>query len=73
VPDPVAWTADSFRSVDPFRIHACALGARFGEAVVSRLESRFGDDPAAWGGWLREELGAPGRRESFAELEALLP
>lgn len=70
VPDPVAWAADSFRSVDPFRIHAYALGAKLGEAVVSRLESRLGDDPAAWGAWLREELWAQGRRTTFADLEA---
>jgi hypothetical protein len=72
VPDPAAWALDSFRSVDPFRIHAYGLGARLGTTLVTGLDARFGEDPAAWGRWLREELWAPGRRAAFAELAAQL-
>ncbi len=72
VRDPVVWALDSFRSVDPFRIHAYALGSRLGDRLAARLASTFGDDTVAWGRWLKETLWAPGRRDTYAELEALV-
>ena len=72
VPDPTTWRLGSFRSVDPFRIHAYGLGAQVGESLACRLEERLGDDHVAWGRWLREELWAPGRRTTFNALEAQL-
>ena len=72
VPDPAVWALDSFRWADPFRIHAYGLGARLGATLVARLDEGFGEDPAAWGGWLPDELWVPGRRAAFAELATLL-
>ncbi len=73
VPEPVVWALDSFRSVDPYRAHAYAVGWRFAESLTDRLMAGFGEDPAAWGRWLREALWAPGRRDTFSELAQLAP
>jgi hypothetical protein len=68
VTDPVEWALDTFRSVDPFRVHAYVLGHSFARQVIERLAERFGEDHLAWGTWLRERLWAPGRRDTFEEL-----
>jgi hypothetical protein len=72
VGDPVIWASDSFLSVDPFRIHAYALGARYASALAEWLNESVGAEPAAWGRWLRDVLWAPGRRDRFADLLGLL-
>lgn len=71
VPDPVVWALDSFRSLDPCRVHAYPIGASFADATLASLRRWYGEDPRAWGGWLRERLWAPGRRSTFAELAQL--
>ncbi len=73
VPDPVLWALDSFRSLDPFRIHAYALGGDLAGAVLTHLRATFGDDHRSWGAWLRDELWAAGRRETFADLAGGVP
>ena len=72
VSDPVIWTLDTFRSVDPCRVHAYALGAGLADTLVTSLQRWFGDETRAWGRWLRTQLWAPGRRTTFAELAALM-
>ena len=68
VAHPVVWALDTFRTIDPFRAHAYPLGRSFARVLVDRLEARLGEDPAAWGAWLRERLWAPGRPDRFADL-----
>jgi hypothetical protein len=69
VADPVVWALDTFRSIDPFRVHAYVLGRSFARSLLDRLAEQVGEDPKAWGTWLRERLWAPGRRDTFAELD----
>lgn len=61
VAHPAAWAADSFRSVDPFHVHAYLVGAGVAEATVRHLAGHLGDDPSAWGPWLREGFYESGR------------
>ncbi len=70
IPDPVVWALESFHSIDPFRIHAYALGAHFADTLVAHLRATCGDDHEAWGRWLRDELWSQGRRQTFVELTA---
>jgi hypothetical protein len=71
VADPVEWALDSFRSSDPFRVHAYVLGEAFAGRLVDWLHARLVDDAPAWGSWLRETLWAPGRRDTIEELVTL--
>jgi hypothetical protein len=67
VGDPVLWAVDSFRSVDPFHIHAYLIGAKAAEATFTYLSGARGDDPGSWGPWLATNLFADGRRRTLVE------
>lgn len=59
--DPAAWASDSFRSVDPFHVHAYVVGGGIAGTVRDHLRDRLGQDHRGWGRWLVDNLYATGR------------
>lgn len=53
--------------MDPFRVHAYAIGIQVADSVIAFLRDRFGDDHVSWGRWLVEHFFAEGRARSITD------
>lgn len=65
--DPAGWAVDSFRSIDPFHVHAYVVGGLVGEAVLRHLRDHLAQGRSRWGRWLAENLYADGRARHLVD------
>ncbi|MEN8113485.1 MAG: hypothetical protein ABFS21_03770 [Actinomycetota bacterium] len=65
--NPAMWARDSFRSIDPFHIHAYVIGNVVADATLAFLSDRYPGEPTAWGPWLVEHYFAEGRGRSLSD------
>ncbi len=56
ITNPLVWSSDSFRSLDPVYIHNYVLGYNIAKEIYKKLSDIYGEDYPRWGNWLVDNI-----------------